>query len=346
MPFSTVHCAADPEIYRHTIRPAGAEFLVLGRGRFAGNVTKIDLHRLWIQRIEENLPRTWSIPTTAARSAIWFLTASGAAAYANGVEVRGDHIGLLPPATTTFNRSAGPLQAASMSLPIEDMAKLGIALVGRDLTLRRGTVSLPASSEPLERLRRLHEAAGRIAATAPEIIASSDAALGLEQSLLDAMFDCLAQGRVQEDASSRGRHNAIVKRFRALAEENPEEPLYLADVCAAVGVNKRTLHLCCQEQLGVSPKRYLMLRRMHLARQALVAGTADASSVTEIATRYGFWELGRFAVHYRAVFGESPSATLRRSRLDRAPGAGKPASSRLATPEMAGSARSKLASFA
>jgi transcriptional regulator GlxA family with amidase domain len=33
--------------------------------------------------------------------------------------------------------------------------------------------------------------------------------------------------------------------------------------------------------------------------------------VTDIATRFGFWQLGRFSVEYQALFGESPSTTLR-----------------------------------
>jgi AraC-like DNA-binding protein len=51
---------------------------------------------------------------------------------------------------------------------------------------------------------------------------------------------------------------------------------------------------------------------MHLARRALSRGDPEKTSVTEIATDYGFWELGRFSVVYRSLFGESPLTTLRR----------------------------------
>jgi hypothetical protein len=45
---------------------------------------------------------------------------------------------------------------------------------------------------------------------------------------------------------------------------------------------------------------------MHLAHRALVQSEPGTATVTSIAMANGFWELGRFAVEYRTLFGEPP----------------------------------------
>ena len=61
----------------------------------------------------------------------------------------------------------------------------------------------------------------------------------------------------------------------------------------------------------MGPIRYLALRRMHLVRRALLQADSSKATVTRIATDHGFWELGRFSVAYRSLFGELPSESLR-----------------------------------
>jgi AraC-like DNA-binding protein len=58
--------------------------------------------------------------------------------------------------------------------------------------------------------------------------------------------------------------------------------------------------------------RYLNRRTLHQARRALRAADPTVTTVTEIATQFGVWQLGRFARDYRYLFGELPSETLRK----------------------------------
>ena len=86
----------------------------------------------------------------------------------------------------------------------------------------------------------------------------------------------------------------------------------LIDLCLFVGASKRSLQYAFQESYQMSPMAYLKVNRLNQTRRALLSGDLKESSVTDIALRFGFCHLGRFAQDYRAHFGESPSDTLRR----------------------------------
>jgi len=58
----------------------------------------------------------------------------------------------------------------------------------------------------------------------------------------------------------------------------------------------------------------MLVERLDCVRKALRESGTSPTTVTDVATGHGFYELGRFAVTYKQAFGESPSATLRGSR--------------------------------
>jgi transcriptional regulator GlxA family with amidase domain len=162
------------------------------------------------------------------------------------------------------------------------------------------------------RLQRLHATVTDLAEDAPSVIAQPEAARGLEQALIAAIMNCLGTGEVEEDKAAHRQHAAIMRRFHRVIEDHLDQPLYVPELCKEIGTSVRTLNACCHEHVGIGPKHYLLLRRMQMVHRALDRSAPAETTVTEIATRHGFWELGRFAVEYKALFAESPSVTLAR----------------------------------
>jgi AraC-like DNA-binding protein len=109
----------------------------------------------------------------------------------------------------------------------------------------------------------------------------------------------------QEEAARR-----VESYIRAHLGEN----LSVSDLAAVAGVSSRTLFRSFRELRGRSPRQSLEDARLERARLYLLHG-GDGDSVTRSASDSGFTHLGRFSGLYKKKYGETPSETLRRSRL-------------------------------
>lgn len=316
MPSSEVCTFTDPDVYHAAIRDANSEGIVLGRGNFRTEWTRIRLDRLSIQRSEESLPRVSYSAIDPKLFGIAFATSPGLPIHVHGLETSEGEIVVYRAGSEGHDRSSTVCQWGAVALTHEALGVAGQAIVGRELTAPPYTHRIRPPSLLLSRLLNLHEAAGHLAKTAPDILGKPEIGRAMDQALVEATVACLASGDPVDVRNAYRRHARVMRRLEETLRANWEEPLYVADLCTATGVSHRTLHACCQEHLGMSPKRYLLLRRMHLARQGLRRADPEKTTVTEIATSYGFWELGRFSVGYRSLFGESPSTTLRRPPED------------------------------
>ena len=105
---------------------------------------------------------------------------------------------------------------------------------------------------------------------------------------------------------------AHLKKAEEFICGNLHRPVTRDRLAEVAGVSIRTLSRAFVKRFGQGPVEFLKQRRMDAAYRDLLGAAPDGASVTEIAVRYGFAHLGRFAVEYRKAFLESPSATLMR----------------------------------
>jgi AraC-like DNA-binding protein len=316
MPSSRAFAFDDPHPYQAAIRAAKVEITPTTKGHFHAELLQIDLHRLWMQRSRESLPQLCRGSIDADRAAIEFPV--GAPGFRlNGLDVAPGEI-VVHSWKSCHCLSLAPGHIGTMSLTPADLAATGRVLLGRDLTVPPVAQVVRPAPAHMTRLMSLHEQAAQLARTVPDILARPRLARGLEEALIHAMIRCLTGVTISVDSAAR-YHTAAISKFEEFLAENCDQPIYLSEICTAISVSESTLRRCCHERLGMGPVRYLWLRRMHLARAALMRPYPATGNVTVtgIATDYGFWELGRFSVEYRKLFGESPSATLRRPPDDR-----------------------------
>ena len=74
MPSSATRTFTDPDTYFAGIRNLQIDGVITKRGEFRAESTRIDLHRLWMHRFDESLPRIMRITPSGKRAVILFAT--------------------------------------------------------------------------------------------------------------------------------------------------------------------------------------------------------------------------------------------------------------------------------
>lgn len=106
----------------------------------------------------------------------------------------------------------------------------------------------------------------------------------------------------------------VVREATDYAMSHTSEPITVADLCEKLNISRRMLNYCFQDALDLNPVHYLRSLRLNGVRRELRDPDGGGQQIRDIAAKWGFWHMPRFAAEYRALFGELPSETIRQTR--------------------------------
>ena len=105
---------------------------------------------------------------------------------------------------------------------------------------------------------------------------------------------------------------AVLRRAVQYVKQFAHRPIGIGDIAAAAGVGPRALQLAFRRYADTTPWAYVRSVRLERAHHDLQVADPRRETVLAIALRWGFSNRSRFSAEYRAVYGETPAATLRR----------------------------------
>lgn len=278
----------EPDELATALNPSKVEVIPTGRGPSTVELVSVEFASVRLRRAIGSLPLLLHVERPADQACIAFTPdETSASMLVNGITVDAARVLCYGTMQTADLRSIGPVRWANLVMNRGELDALSYNVAGQDLASNEGRVANPSRST-IRKLRALHAGTITLAIKSPEVLVDPEVTRGIEEQIKETITDCLYDPACLLCKSVQVRHAAVMRRFRDLLDANLDRPLYLPEVCAALGVSHRALSYCCHEFFGMAPKRYFYLRRMHLARRALREAYPGRTTVTEVATRHGF----------------------------------------------------------
>ena len=234
----------------------------------------------------------------------------------NAVPYRPGMVGTYAGGADLLRVGSKPNSFATLVLPSDSVEKL-LNPAAESRLLQPGDFALlQARPTFFDQAKRIIIAARATASTVPETFEAEQPRHALREALLKAAHDLVspepdAEFRIPRSTRARQR---IVLRAEEYLRAQMDRPIYTEELCDALAASASSLAEAFRAVFGVSPHRFLKLRRMSMVRAALRSYEGPMPLVKSVALAHGFWHLGQFAHDYRKTFGEMPSETLARAR--------------------------------
>jgi AraC family transcriptional regulator, ethanolamine operon transcriptional activator len=174
-----------------------------------------------------------------------------------------------------------------------------------DLPVMQAMPSCPETEATYDWLASLLSAYGH-GAMSPELETL------LPDLITDRMATIFAKFQRNRAAQLAGNGFDIFRRAQRLFKAEEHEPMTVAALARRLDLTQDVIREAFVDTVGISPSVWLRQQRLDGARRELLRSDNAVRTVSEVAMQWGFWHLGRFSAYYAALYGETPSQTMRR----------------------------------
>jgi hypothetical protein len=212
---------SEQDDFKAALRGDGVlNLLVTEPGQFRARLTQVTLQHLYLSAADEQLSRIAFIAVPADMILVALPLGEAPAPIWGGIVMQAGELLTFGPGERIHARTDGPCRWAAIRSPSAYLAQYGRALNGAELVIRPAARWRPPRAA-LRQLRHLHQAAVRRVEVRSDVLADLGAAHGLEQQLIHALVECLANGSAIEVPRATTEHQDIAVRFEALLQARP-----------------------------------------------------------------------------------------------------------------------------
>ena len=128
----------------------------------------------------------------------------------------------------------------------------------------------------------------------------------LEDEIIQAFFGFL------DVETGQKKSNFLLKQAREYIEQSLLYNYKLTELAQNLDISQRTLEYNFQHALGMSPKNYMQLLKLHKIRQEILSAAKNRHNIkiSDLARKYNYFHMGHFTAEYKKLFSQTPSETL------------------------------------